>query len=184
MSKLKIKWNSERIVSLSAMSISVMTLVIFIYQTDLMSKQNYISILPYLQVSTSNNQEEQRYSLNLVNHGVGPAIIESVTMIYGGERRNLEAYNDNFYTYLVSIKPQMDSISYYSNSTLNKGIAIPTNAVYNVFEVKNSTKDYNLLLAVMAQLQEEGLRFEVVYKSIQNERWIIHSDSNGPIKID
>jgi len=166
------------------MSISVMTLVIFIYQTNLMSKQNYISILPYLQVSTSNNLEEQSYSLNLVNHGVGPAIIESVTMIFDGQRQNLVEFDNKIYSYFISKKPLMDSISYFSNSTLNKGIAIPANSVYNVFEVKNSKKDYNLLLSSLAQLQKEGLRFEIVYRSIQNERWMIHNDSNGPIKID
>ncbi len=166
------------------MSISVMTLVIFIYQTNLMSKQNYISILPYLQVSTTNNSEELSFSLNLLNHGVGPAIIESVTMIYEGERQNLEVFDNDVYTYLVSKKPMMDSITYFSNSTLNQGIAIPANSVYNVFNVKNSKKDYELLVASLAELQEEGLRFEIIYKSIQNERWMIYNDSNGPIKLD
>ena len=31
------------------------TLIIFIYQTNLIRKQNYLSILPYLSISTSDN---------------------------------------------------------------------------------------------------------------------------------
>ena len=65
MAAKKIKWNSERILSLSAMSISFITLIIFIYQTNLMSKQNYLSILPYLQLSTSNDSEGNKYSLSI-----------------------------------------------------------------------------------------------------------------------
>ncbi|MBT8223808.1 MAG: hypothetical protein KJN96_11640, partial [Eudoraea sp.] len=61
MAKRKINWNSDRILGLSAMSISFITLVIFIYQTNLMSKQNYLSILPYLQLSTSNDSENNSF---------------------------------------------------------------------------------------------------------------------------
>ena len=75
MGKVKINWNSERILSLSAMSISFITLIIFIYQTNLMSKQNYLSILPYLQLSTSNDIEKNTYTLSIQNYGVGHAII-------------------------------------------------------------------------------------------------------------
>ena len=89
----KIKWNSERILSLSAMSISFITLIIFIYQTNLMNKQNYLSILPYLQVSTSNNSEGNSYLLSIQNYGVGPAIIESVKMQYQGQEYDLRGFS-------------------------------------------------------------------------------------------
>ncbi|MGB5387768.1 MAG: hypothetical protein WBN20_13370, partial [Eudoraea sp.] len=62
MAKLKFKWNSDKILSLSAMSISVLTLIIFIYQTNLMSKQNYLSILPYVQISISNDTAKNTYT--------------------------------------------------------------------------------------------------------------------------
>ena len=99
--KKGIKWNSERILSLSAMSISIMTLVIFIYQTNLMSKQNDLSILPYLQVSTSNNSEGNSYLLSVQNHGVGPAIIESVKLQY---RQLMVSF---FHRYLMVSREQL-----------------------------------------------------------------------------
>jgi len=71
------------------MSISFLTLIIFIYQTNLMSKQNFLSILPYLQISTSDNKAENTFSLDIKNHGVGPAIIESVIIYYKGEKHDL-----------------------------------------------------------------------------------------------
>ncbi|MGI9546329.1 MAG: hypothetical protein ACR2MM_03765 [Flavobacteriaceae bacterium] len=184
MAKFKIKWNSEKILSLSAMSISFITLIIFVYQTNLMSKQNYLSILPYLQVATSDNPTANSYSLSLKNHGVGPAIIESVVMEYEGERRDIADFDNYLFNYLQSIAPELDSIKNSDTSTLDKGIAIPANSTYLVFNVTSSEKDYQLLTEKLFALEENGLRFEIIYKSIQNERWIIHNDSQGPEKLD
>ncbi len=166
------------------MSISVMTLVIFIYQTNLMSKQNYLSILPYLQVSTSNNAIETSFTIRLLNHGVGPAIIESVTMIHNGRRDNLVDYKNQILPYLISLKPSMDSIQYFSSSTIEKGIAIPANSAYTLLKIKESQKDYEIFITSLNQLEQDGLQFEIVYKSMQNERWMISNTSEGPIKLD
>ncbi len=183
MSKLKFKWNSDKIVSLSAMSISVLTLIIFIYQTNLMSKQNYLSILPYVQISTSDDKAQNTFSLDIKNHGVGPAIIESVIIYYKGEKHDLKEYNNYLYDYLKTEMPILDSVNFFSYSTLDKGIAIPANSNYNVLKVE-SERDYDLLTKSIAELLSKGLRFEIIYRSIQDERWIIHSNSEGPQKLD
>ena len=69
MSKTGIKWNAERLLSLSAMSMSFFTLLIFVYQTNLLRKQNYISILPYMDISTTNSEKEHTFEINLKNLG-------------------------------------------------------------------------------------------------------------------
>ena len=179
-----IKWNSERILSLSAMSISFITLIIFIYQTNLMSKQNDLSILPYLQVSESANSAAPSFTLSILNHGVGPAILESVHLEYEGKSYDLKDYNDDLFTFLVSIHPELDSIVATDTSTLNKGIALPANSSYAILRVYNSLKDYKLITDKLSRMEERGLRYEIVYKSIQNEYWVIHNDSEGPQKLD
>ena len=184
MAKLKFKWNSDKILSLSAMSISVLTLIIFIYQTNLMSKQNYLSILPYVQISYSDDKAENTFSLDIKNHGVGPAIIESVIIYYKGEKHDLREYDNYLYNYLKSEMPVLDSVKFFSTSSLDKGIAIPANTNYNVFKVLGSEKDYELLTSSLDKLLRQGLRYEIVYRSIQNERWMIYSDSEGPQKLD
>ncbi|MGB5236879.1 MAG: hypothetical protein WBM43_14370 [Flavobacteriaceae bacterium] len=184
MAKYKIKWNSDKILSLSAMCISFLTLVIFIYQTNLMSKQNYLSILPYLQLAYSNNPAENSYSLSIKNHGVGPAIIESVTMEYKGKQYDLSDFDDDLYTFLVSLEPELDSVVSTDTSTLNKGIAIPANSSYLIFNVYDSKKDYLLFTQKLKELEENGLRYEIKYRSIQNEHWLIHETSDGPVKLD
>ena len=183
-SKKGIKWNSERILSLSAMSISFITLIIFIYQTNLMSKQNDLSILPYLQVSESADAESNSFMISLKNHGVGPAILESVIIEYEGQRYDVKDYNDDLISLLSDIESELDSLKYFSMSTLDVGIAIPSNATYEIFSVSNSPKDYDVLTESLFRLENNGLRYEIIYKSIQGERWIIHNDSEGPEKLD
>lgn len=184
MSKIKINWNSEKLLSLSAMSISFITLIIFIYQTNLISKQNYISILPYLSISATDNSADDTFEINLENHGVGPAIVESVTMTHKGKRYDLANYNNEMYKFLVSQAPELDSIINRSSSTLDNGMAIPVNATLNVFKVFNSPADYRLITSSWNRLLEEGLDYEIVYRSILDEHWMIHKGSQGPRKLD
>ena len=183
MSKTKIKWNSDKLLGLSAISISLITLVIFIYQTNIMSRQNYISIMPYLDVSTTHNIGNHTFELNLKNHGVGPAIIESAAMLYEGKSYKLTDYDNQLFAFLVSKAPALDSIKSVSSSTLDKGMAIPANSTYNIFRVSGSAEAYQLVTEALNQMLENGLDYEIIYKSIQDERWRLHHNSEGPEKL-
>ena len=180
----KFKWNSEKLLSISAMSISFITLIIFILQTNLISRQNYLSILPYLSLSTSNSPVDSRYSLSLENHGVGPAIIESINIKHNGKTYDLADFDNEVLSFLKIKMPELDSIKAISSSTLERGLAIPVNKSYNILEVKNSKDDYLLITKSLNNLLIEGLYFEIVYKSIQDERWLITNDTQGPKKLN
>ena len=54
MSKKKF-WTSDRIVGFSAMFISLITLFIFIKQTNIIDRQSKLSAMPYLMMQMSNN---------------------------------------------------------------------------------------------------------------------------------
>ncbi len=180
----KIKWNTERILGISAMGISFITLVIFIYQTNLMSKQNYLSILPYLSLSTSDNAQDNTFSLTLDNYGVGPAIIESVNLKYQGENEDLIKYDDDIFAYFRAKSSILDSIKNVSYSTLDVGLAIPAGTKYNLISINKSAKDYELFKKNLEDFLEKGFYFEIFYKSIQDEHWKISNTSQGPIKLD
>ena len=180
----KIKWNSDKILAISAMSISFITLFIFIYQTNLMSKQNYLSILPYLSISTSDNSADNTFAITLDNYGVGPAIIESVTVSYLGKNEDLSDYDNEFLKYLKTKAPVLDSVKAISYSTLDKGVAIPAGDKYNILTIYNSEKDYKLYKRILEGLIKKGLYFEIKYKSIQDEHWRINNIKQGPEKLD
>jgi len=80
--------------------------------------------------------------------------------------------------------PVLDSVNFISSATLDRGIAIPANSNYNVFKVFESEKDYDLLTKSIGELLRKGMRYEITYRSIQDEHWMIHSDSEGPEKLD
>jgi len=172
------------VLSISAMSISFITLIIFIYQTNLMRRQNHLSIMPYLMLSTTNDSGNNTFELNLKNHGVGPAIIETVTIKYQGERYDLIKYDNHLYTLLASLEPALDSLVHVSYGTLDKGIAIPANTTYNIMAVREDQKDFRLINSVFKKMVSGGLDYEIVYKSIQDERWVIHNGSEGPRRLD
>lgn len=184
MTKRSISWNSERILSLSAMLISVITLLIFIYQTNLMRRQNYLSIMPYLLLSTTRDKSEQLFSVSLKNHGVGPAIIESTTLIYQGKAYHLRDYNFELLRVLTVLAPELDSLHTYSSSSLDKGIAIPANYTYQLLESRQSAEAYELLNSTIDKLLANGLDYEIIYRSIQEERWVIRLQSDGPKRLD
>ena len=178
------KWNSEKWLSISAISISFLTLVIFVYQTNLLSKQNYLSILPYLALSKTENKGDHIFALNLENHGVGPAIIESVSLKYKNSRYDLTKYDNVIYTFFRALEPALDSIEDVSYSTIDPGLALPANSKYNLLTVKNSKEDYDLMVQSLNRLLDKGLEYEIIYKSIQNERWRIHANSQEPELLD
>ncbi len=180
----KIKWNSEKMLSISAMSMSFFTLLIFIYQTNLMRKQNYLSILPYLTVATTTNSAAPVFELNLQNHGVGPAIIESVNVTYKDTTYNLIDFDNKMYKFLVFLAPKLDSIKSYSHSPMSKGMAIPANSIYNILRVSDSSEEFLLMAQTIKFLLEDGMNYKIIYKSIQDEHWLIHHNSQGPQKLN
>lgn len=80
---------SNRILSLTALFVSVSTLFILVYQTHLSNKMYYLeeqalktSVLPILEITTSAN-EDVTFQLDILNQGIGPARIKSIYILYG-----------------------------------------------------------------------------------------------------
>ncbi len=180
MAKEKHRISTDRLLGLTAMMISMVTLIIFIYQTNLMRKQNYISVLPYLDFATTANAGDDIFRLSLKNHGVGPAIIESIVLKYNDSVYDVADYEDDVWSTLKAIVPALDSVRDLSTATLGKGMAIPANSTYTILAVKGDPTAYQLVVGTLQQLLEQGLDYDLIYKSILNERWIIHDDSEGP----
>lgn len=172
------KISSDRVVSFSAIFISLLTLVIFIYQTNLMRKQNFLSILPYLSVDTSINHVQGTFTLELKNLGIGPAIIESRKI------KNEEKWMDiDFVDFLQNFIQQDSSISIRS-TTLTKGTAIPANSSLILIKVFMSPEKFPDFMAKFENLQANGIDYEIIYRSIYDEKWKINSSTDLPIKMD
>ena len=178
--KKKFTLSSDKLFGLTAMLISLVTLIIFVRQTNIMDKQSRMSALPYLMIEQSTNGEEHRVQFSLVNHGVGPAIIESRRIIYNGRE-----YNQDFYQFLTESLPKLDSIEPYNWSSVYKGQAIPANGRIVMVGIGNNQKEFETFLEVFENLQgKSDFYFEIVYTSVYGDRWKLSTDSEIPEELD
>ena len=166
----KMKFNTDRIIGLSAMLISLLTLIIFIYQTNIMRVQSRLSVTPRLSFNTNEDVKDSLYqvSTEIVNKGLGPAIIESIQIIHKGT-----VYDLNFGEFFNQAYPDLKKFgSLTQNMTMSKGSTLSPNE-------RNRLFTYTILPSKIKELMQylgikEGeipFTIGVIYSSIYNERW-------------
>lgn len=169
-------WSTDRIVSLSAILISFITLVVFIYQTNLMAEQQRMSTMPYLTYGFSGTGTPE-FAVFLSNDGLGPAFIESIQISYQDT-----VYDMDLPTFLYSGKiADMDSVDNVYHANIFPGQLIPAGKEISIFQVDNSKEDADRLLSLLMNL---GLKVELIYHSAYQERWRITTDVRVPERLD
>lgn len=172
-------WTTDRIVSVSAICISLMTLLTFVNQNRLLQKQAALSVLPYLAISSSySNGADPSIKLQIVNRGVGPAIIESQEIRYQDK-----VYDTEFFDFLAEQIPALDSAENISRSSFEFGHVLPSGEELNLFGIYDNLDMVNLVAGTLEQLEASGLEYDVVYRSIYGERWKITESSDLPIEL-
>lgn len=168
----KKRFNADRIVAFSAILISLCALVVSFYEVRIMRTQQKSSVWPHVQIGQSYNAE--RFALNVVNKGVGPAIIKSVKlMVDGNPNKNL---NGLF------------------NKTIGEGHGL-SYANIKVGGINDQVLEagYNKFMLSMDWDEEGRVRkftnnigrvsFEVIYSSILGDCWLI-TETNQPKACD
>lgn len=140
-----------------------------------MERENHLSAMPYLLMDSANNSETQTFSINLGNHGAGPAILERMSLFYKGKQ-----YDTQFHEFLNSTFPEMDSVVLLNSMTIRPGYAIPIGGNINILTAGGDSTGYTTFLSVMEQLSDEDFNYEIVYRSIYEDRWIITGDTDEP----
>ena len=178
----KMSRKSELIISLSAFLISIATFCVLAYQTTLWREQNqlilkqqYASVLPYLQIGyTTNNLKD--FSLIVVNHGVGPAFIKSISVHYKGKTYvgDAQQFAENV------INADGDKIKGYSYSRIPPGCVIPAGKSVNLLDINDDVKTTKILLDLFFDNTAE---LDIVYKSVYDEEWRAKGMANPPVKL-
>lgn len=172
-------WTSDKLVGLVAVLISLTTLIIFVRQTNIMDKQSRLSAMPYLVIETSNNGIENTFGIDVINYGVGPAIIDEVKINYKGK-----VFTEDFRDFINAQFPQMDSINLISSASLDPGSAISSGGDRTIIKIGGNEKDYFAFLDLMSKMQGDStFDYTIRYKSIYNDLWEIKDKSNFPLKI-
>lgn len=172
--------SSDKIVGLTAMLISLITLIIFVRQTNIMDEQSRMSVMPYMLIELSDKSGQHRIELSLVNHGVGPAIIEKVNLQYRGRQ-----YTSDFHTFFKEVSPAIDSLEFLNHSSIYKGLAIPSGGSINAFTVGATEEEYQVFRREIARIRnDESFDMVIQYRSIYDDSWAINPKSGTPVALD
>lgn len=171
-------WNTDKIIGISAMLISVMTLVVLIYQTSLMREQQRLSVLPYLSMGRAGTGTAE-FQVFLTNNGIGPAFIESMRIHYDGK-----VYESDLATFLYKDIEAMDSISHIMHSNIYPGMLLSAGTHIPILQADNSKESGIKLYFLLEKLDKKGFNYELIYKNIYNERWRLTTADYIPQKLD
>lgn len=151
----------DRITAISALLVSVTTVVFLGYQTLLMRTQVEASIWPYVQIGSSCC--ENGFSVNVQNKGVGPAIIKYAVVTVDG-------------------KPKRKWFEVVEALTGNKTRNFDTDALtHRVMAANDEFKairisDQSLAVQVVTQALKGRLKGQVCYCSVLKQCWLASTD--------
>ena len=172
---MKKKWNTDRILSFTAIFLSLLSLFFFIYEINLTRKHNRLSVMPRLHFDSSFSVQDsiQQYTYLLENRGLGPAIIDSIAIVYQGKH-----YPGSFGHFLQRFYPDLQHRSMVTTS-LQRGNTMIANSGITLLQVVPATyNDPNFLAFYEKISRSEELYLEVFYKSIYGEKWKLCSQDS------
>lgn len=167
--KKGINWTTDKIMSTSALFISVISLIALLYQSflareenKLIQKQQSASVLPYLNSWYSNSSDG--FKIIFGNKGVGPAFIKNVEIKFNDSLQF--STTDQLFRHIFKTVKGLDSIP-YSNSTLAKGFVLPANETIEVITVTNK---YGIKL-FRDYMNTNKLDYTVLYEDVYGAQW-------------
>lgn len=148
----------EMFIAVFAIFISLSTLFVYIYQSNLMKQQQRMSVWPYLSFGPSWGYDYFR--LNLVNKGIGPAIVKSFEMSYDGKALG------NIHELMLLVPDSLKSEYLYS--TVWPGMVIMAGEEVNMFKVT----DPGTVKYIVENLLNDKMDISICYASVYGDTWI------------
>lgn len=178
--------STDRLVGISAIVISLCTLIIFIYQTELIREQSRLSVKPRIAFSSSQNQKDSTYQFRqvMVNKGLGPAIIDSMALIYKGKYYELDMgdFLGTKFPNITDYGVLARSTTYVKGTTLRAG----EESTFYTYRANLKTMDSLALYLGIGEDEEDLFDFEVIYTSIyEDQYWKLSTlDSPEPVLLE
>jgi hypothetical protein len=170
----------EWVTSVSALVVSVTSIVIAVHSGDTMQKLVTANSFPYLEAGPSDATPEgvDRLSIDLLNRGVGPAHEQSLKIKVG------DRYVTSFPDLVTAVVGPQEGpaavkvVRAYRNSQPTR--FIPGNTSQFVFQVLKT--DANARYWDMLDHSAPGWRLEYCYCSVFKECWTVTDTDRKPIK--
>ncbi|MEF3078788.1 hypothetical protein [Winogradskyella poriferorum] len=176
-SRKKINWTTDKIMSTSALFISVISLIALLYQSYLAREENKLiqmqqsaSVLPHLNQWYSNYNNTFKFVVG--NKGVGPAFIDEVEIALDSEHK----FNNtkDLFDYIFKNNKVLDTIP-YTYSTLVEGFVLPANEQIDILEIKNAKH----IQPIRDALNNENIIYKIVYKDVYGSKWVLTNDNTN-----
>ncbi len=145
--------------------------MVFIYQTNLIRKQQYAAAMPYLNIGTY-RVGSPNLQIIVENKGVGPAFVDEVYISFNGK-----IFDESPSTFLKRKADEIDSIRQITFSDIHPGLLISPGEEIMLFEVNNSTSTGEDLHQLFF---DDQAQIHITYKSLYEESWLIKSKSLAP----
>jgi len=152
------KLTPEMFVAIFAVIISLSTLFVYIYQSNLMKQQQKMSVWPHLTIGPSVGVDY--FILRMVNQGIGPAIIEKVIIEY--DENQLEGIHQ-----IMEIVP--DSVqSPFNYSSIWEGQVVMAGEPVDIVSVN----DPKTVAYLTKELGSGKFSLEICYSSVYGDTWV------------
>lgn len=181
----KINWTSDKIMSTSALFISVISLIALLYQSYLAREENKLnqlqqsaSVLPHLNQWYSDI--DGAYKIIFGNKGVGPAFIKDVEISI--DPNKIFKSSNAMFNHIFSNSPVLDTIPKIT-SDLVKGFVLPANETITIVEIDGQ----NHSEAFKREFSKQHIIFKVIYADIYGAEWLLTNAgdmNNMPILLE
>ena len=160
MSKILEKLNTDRILSVSAILIGLMTLIVYFIQTRLIIDQQHAGVWPCIEITGTNygGKFQQVFKVNITNKGIGPALIKKVVIKYKGK-----TYREFSNVYDVAFKS-----GNYEMSSL-EGRTMASNETVNPINIPISKEGYRFSRMFY---NHDSIQTKVYYQSVYGKCYV------------
>lgn len=152
--------NFELWLTVSAVVISVCALVVSVVQTRIAREQQQASVWPRLMLK--GELLERNFSLSIVNQGVGPAIIRTVTVQHQGKN-----YDDLGQLLLNTAGREGGG---FFTATLDPEMVLKAGDEMDLFTLARRDEVMSFRLRNLI-FRDDSFRFEVVYSDVYGNCW-------------
>lgn len=179
---------TNRIMGLAAISISILSMAAVIYQSylareenELMRIQQSATVLPYIDYWYSNTGLEYKFVIG--NKGIGPAFIKDVKFVgFDSTSKDSLIFNSshNFCNFLEKNSAFLDSVS-VTKSSLHADMLLSPNEEKEFFTF--SFNNYDQKKRFKDEYYKYFVGLNITYEDVYGARWVFNSAKGSPIKL-
>lgn len=183
------KLNADRIVSISAIIVSLATVFLIVYQTNLMRQEQKSSVMPSLMIGYSSSNDTLNNILNekiwIQNKGLGPAFIQKILV-----KDSLGKHEVDLYKYFEEINSNKNAVGI---RRFFPGLIIPKNEGMTLYQ-KYSDSTSKVILGNYFKYPYETINLSktenhtaviiIYYTNVYGDEWKIESQSSVPTEVN